>query len=114
MGRARRQAQGPRPRATATPCGPPTPARTASGTCSLAYDLGKDQLYEHIKKTKNRNTFLEFCRYLRSLHSTDVRIAIVCANYSPHLITKRCRRVANWTEANNVEVAYTPRPTASG
>lgn len=37
-----------------------------------------------------------------------MRIAIVCANYSPHLITKRCRRVASWTEANNVEIACTP------
>lgn len=28
--------------------------------------------------------------------------------YSPHLTTKRCRRVADWAEANNVEIAYTP------
>jgi transposase len=37
-----------------------------------------------------------------------VRIAIVCDNYSPHLTTKRCRRVADWPEANNAEIAYTP------
>ncbi|MFJ4673849.1 IS630 family transposase [Kitasatospora purpeofusca] len=73
-----------------------------------AYDLAKDQLYGHIKKTKSHSKFLEFCRYLRSLHPADVRIAIVCDNYSPHLTTKRCRRVANWAEANNVEIAYTP------
>ncbi|GAA2439628.1 hypothetical protein GCM10010405_23710 [Streptomyces macrosporus] len=48
-----------------------------------AYDLAKDQLYGHIKKTKNRSKLLEFCRYLRSLHPTDVRIAIVCDNYPP-------------------------------
>ncbi|MFE2943022.1 IS630 family transposase [Streptomyces sp. NPDC059255] len=70
-----------------------------------AYDLAKDQLYGHIKKTKNRSKFLEFCRYLRSL---EIRIAIVCDNYSPHLTTKRCRRVATWAAANNVEIAYTP------
>ncbi len=29
-------------------------------------------------------------------------------NYSPHLTTKRCRRVAEWAEVNNVEFAYTP------
>jgi transposase len=29
-------------------------------------------------------------------------------NFSPHLTTKRCRRVADWAEANNVEIAYTP------
>lgn len=73
-----------------------------------AYDLGKDQFYGHIKKTKNRSKFLEFCRYLRSLHPIGKRIAIVCDNYSPHLTTKRCRRVADWAEANNVEIAYTP------
>jgi AcrR family transcriptional regulator len=27
---------------------------------------------------------------------------------SPHLTTKKCRRVAEWAEANNVELAYTP------
>ncbi|WP_326647301.1 IS630 family transposase [Streptomyces sp. NBC_01750] len=72
------------------------------------YDLGKDKLYGHVKKTKNRSKFLEFCRYLRSLHPADVRIAIVCHNFFPHLTTKRCRRVADWAEANNVEIAYTP------
>ncbi|WP_344137515.1 transposase [Luedemannella flava] len=61
-----------------------------------------------MKKTKNRSKFLEFCRYLRSLHPADVRIAIGCDNYSPHLTTKRCRRVADWAEVNNVEIAYTP------
>ncbi|MFF2013891.1 IS630 family transposase [Streptomyces sp. NPDC058195] len=73
-----------------------------------AYDLAKDQLYGHIKKTKNRSKFLEFCRYLRSLHPADVRIAIVCDKYSPHLTTKRCQWVATWAAANNVEIVYTP------
>ncbi|UQI45812.1 transposase [Streptomyces sp. HU2014] len=73
-----------------------------------AYDLTKDQLYGHIKKTKNRSKFLEFCRYLRSLHPADVRIAIICDNYSPHLTTKRCQRVRTWAAANNAEIAYTP------
>ncbi|WP_190094248.1 IS630 family transposase [Streptomyces melanogenes] len=73
-----------------------------------AYDLRKNQLYGHIKKTKNRTRFLEFCRYLRSLHPIGQRIAIICDNYSPHLTTKRCRRVADWAESNNVEIAYTP------
>ncbi|MEV5573906.1 hypothetical protein AB0L06_28030 [Spirillospora sp. NPDC052269] len=27
---------------------------------------------------------------------------------SPHLAAKRCRRVADWAEANNVEIAYVP------
>ncbi|MFE2276041.1 IS630 family transposase [Streptomyces sp. NPDC059454] len=73
-----------------------------------AYDLAKDKLYGHIKKTKNRLKFLEFCRYLRTLHPQTVRLAIVCDNYSPHLTTKRCRRVADWAEVNNVEIACIP------
>lgn len=85
-------------------------SRTRPGRRRLfaAYDLTKDQLYGHIKKTKNRSTFLEFCRCLRSLHPTDVRIAIVCDNCSPHLTTKRCQRVGTWAAANNVKIAYTP------
>jgi hypothetical protein len=52
--------------------------------------------------------FLEFCRYLRSLHPSKVHIAIVCDNFSPHLTTKKCQRVGTWATANNVEIAYTP------
>ncbi len=78
-----------------------------------AYDLGADKLYGHVKTTKNRTKFLEFCRYLRTLYPAAVRIAIVCDNFSPpHLTTKKCRRVIEWAEANNVEIAYTP-PTNS-
>lgn len=70
-----------------------------------AYDLGKDKLYGHIKPTKNRTRFLEFCRYLRSLHPLDVRVAIVCDNYSPHLSTRKDTRVGDWAAENNVEIA---------
>ncbi|WP_342222251.1 IS630 family transposase [Nocardia gipuzkoensis] len=73
-----------------------------------AYDLGKDKLYGHVKATKNRTKFLEFCRYLRTLYPAEVRMAIVCDNFSPHLTTKKCQRVAQWAEENNVEIAYTP------
>ncbi|EXU63666.1 transposase [Streptomyces sp. PRh5] len=93
----------PRPRRRAT-CTRPHGVRHLFA----AYDLGKDRLYGHIKKTKNRSKFLEFCRYLRSLHPADVRIAIVCDNYSPHLTTKRCQRVGAWAAANNAEIVYTP------
>ena len=73
-----------------------------------AYDLGADKIYGHIKVTKNRTTFLEFCRYLRSLYPPEVRIAIVMDNFSPHLSTKKDDRVGVWAEANNVELAYVP------
>jgi hypothetical protein len=47
-----------------------------------------------------------------SFHPAEKRIAIVCNNYSPHLTTKRCHRVAGWAEANKVEIAYTPTNTS--
>jgi hypothetical protein len=41
-----------------------------------AYDLGEDKLLGHVKPRKTRTRFLEFCRYLRSLHPAEIRIAI--------------------------------------
>jgi transposase len=72
------------------------------------YDLSTDRLYGHIVTHKGRTQFLAFARYLRSLHPTEVRIAIVLDNFSPHLSTKTDRRVGEWAAANNVELAYTP------
>jgi transposase len=73
-----------------------------------AYELGEDKLFGHVKPRKTRTRFLEFCRYLRSLYPPEVRLAIVCDNFSPHLSTRRDARVGTWATANNVEFAYTP------
>jgi transposase len=73
-----------------------------------AYDLGRDRLYGHTKSHKGRVEFLAFCRYLRSLHPPEVRIAIVLDNFSPHLSTEKDQRVGDWAAANNVELAYVP------
>jgi transposase len=73
-----------------------------------AYDLNQDKIYGHIKTKKDRTTFLEFCRYLRTLYPPEIRIAIVMDNFSPHLSTRRDTRVGDWAEANNVELAYVP------
>jgi transposase len=73
-----------------------------------AYDLRADKIYGHIKMKKDRTTFLEFCRYLRTLYPPNIRIAIVMDNFSPHLSTKKDDRVGVWAEANNVELAYVP------
>jgi transposase len=72
------------------------------------YDLSTDRLYGHVVNKKGRNAFLAFCRYIRSLHPPEIRIAIVLDNFSPHLSTKTDTRVGDWAEANNVELAYTP------
>jgi transposase len=73
-----------------------------------AYELGEDKLYGHIKPRKTRGRFLEFCRYLRTLYPPEVRIAIICDNYSPHLTTAKDGRVGAWASSNNTEIAYTP------
>jgi transposase len=73
-----------------------------------ALDLGRDKLYGHITARKGRTQFLAFCRYLRSLYPDELRIAIVCDNFSPHLSTPVDDRVGRWAAANNVEIAYTP------
>jgi hypothetical protein len=72
------------------------------------YDLSTDRLYGHVKTRKGRVEFLAFCRYLRSLHPAQVRIAIVLDNFSPHLSTKTDPSVGAWAEAHNVELAYVP------
>lgn len=72
------------------------------------YDLSTDRLYGHVVKRKGRTEFLAFCRYLRSLHPREVRIAIVLDNFSPHQSTQTDSRVGDWAETNNVEFAYVP------
>jgi transposase len=73
-----------------------------------ANELGEDRLSGHVKPRKTRGRFLEFCRYLRTLYPQQVRIAIICDNFSPHLTTARDGRVGAWASANNVEIACTP------
>jgi transposase len=73
-----------------------------------ALDLARNKLYGHVTRRKRRTQFLAFCRYLRSLYPDQVRIAIVCDNFSPHLSTRTDDRVGRWAAANNVEVSYTP------
>jgi transposase len=88
------------------------PRRRMRATCTrtagvrhllAACELGEDKLFGHIKPGKTRARFLEFCRYLRSLYPLSTRIAIICDNFSPHLSTRKDRRVGTWATANNVE-----------
>ncbi len=73
-----------------------------------AYELGEDKMFGHVKPRKNRARCLEFCRYPRTLYPPQVRIAIICDNYSPHLTTAKDSRAGDWAAANNVEIACTP------
>ena len=78
-----------------------------------AYDLNQDKIYGHIKTKKDRTTFLEFCRYLRSLYPPDVRIAIVMDNFSPHLSTKKDTGSATGPKPTTSN-SPTCRPTPAG
>jgi transposase len=69
-----------------------------------AYDVGQDRLYGHIKKRKGRVEFLQFCRYIRSLHPPAIRLHFVLDNFSPH----KGEQVRQWAAEHNVELAYTP------
>jgi hypothetical protein len=69
------------------------PERGASSPRRLR--LSRDRLYGHVTKKKGRTEFLAFCRYLRSLHPPEVRIAIVLDNFVPHLSTKKDPRVGD-------------------
>ena len=102
-GKGKEPGRAPRPRLRATY------TRTAGVRHLLAaYELGADKLYGHIKPRKTRTRFLEFCRYLRSLYPPATKIAIICDNFSPHLTTRKDKRVGQWAAASNVEIAYTP------
>jgi transposase len=97
------------------PARPPRRGRRATYTrphgirhLLACYDLSTDRLYGHVKVCKGRTEFLAFCRYIRSLHPPEVRIAVVLDNFSPHLTTKTDRRVGDWAAANNAELAYVP------
>ncbi len=37
-----------------------------------------------------------------------MRIAIICDNFSPHLTTRKDKRVGQWAAANDAEIAYAP------
>ena len=76
-----------------------------------AYELGQDKLFGHIKPRKTPARFLEFCRYLRSLQPPDVRLAIICDNYSPHLTTATDGRLGA-PEPGRGRRCYRPRRKA--
>ena len=43
-----------------------------------------------------------------SLYPPQTRIAIICDNFSPHLTTRKDKRVGQWAAASNAEIACTP------
>ena len=46
---------------------------------------------------------------MRSLHPPQIRIAIVCDNFSPHLSARKDKRVGQRAVASNAGIACTPR-----
>jgi hypothetical protein len=93
------------------------PRRRMRATCTrtegvrhllAACGLREDRLPGHVRPRKTRTRFPGFCRYLRTLYPPEIRIAIICGSFSPHLTTARDSRVGDWAAASNVEIAYTP------
>jgi hypothetical protein len=84
--------------------------RTIAPFDALAAISGKNKDPDREPRPRRRATYKrnDGVRYLRSLYPPDVRIAIVCDNYSPHLSTRVDQRVGDWAAATSVEVAYTP------
>jgi len=57
-----------------------------------AYDLSNNRLLWAHQWRKGGTEFLAFLRYVRSLHPSGVRIAVVLDNFSPHLSMKTARK----------------------
>ena len=74
----------PRPRTRATY----TPAPRGYGTCSLLTNWARTS-WPGTSSRKTRTRLPGFCRYLRSLYPPEVRIAIICDNFSPPRTTTR-------------------------
>jgi hypothetical protein len=74
-----------------------------------AYDLNQDKIYGHIKMKKDRTTFLEFCRYLRTLYPPERPHRHRDGQLQPAPLDQEVdTRVGDWAKANNVELAYVP------
>jgi hypothetical protein len=107
MGAHRRQEQGDRPRA-APPPPRHLPARRGSAAPVRRLRTGRGQTVRAHQAAQEPGEVPGVLRYLRSLCPPDVRIAIICDNFSPHLTTRKDKRVGAWAAANNAEIAYTP------
>jgi hypothetical protein len=67
-----------------------------------ALDLTNDKLYGWTIPGKKWWRFLSFLKYLRRKYSG--KIYIILDNHSTH----EKKEIGNWSEANNIEFAYTP------
>ena len=71
--------------------------------------VNQDKMYGHIKMTKDRTKFLEFCRYLRTLLPARGQNRHRHGQLQPSPLDQgRHQSVGDWAQANNVELAYVP------
>ena len=97
-----------RPLRVAVGGGRPTPARRASGICSPHSTWpGTGSMATSPGASAAPSSWPSAATCVPSIPA-DMRIAIVCDNFSPHLSTRTDDRVGRWAAANNVEIAYTP------
>ena len=88
-------------------CAPPTPAPPGSGTCSPPTSWARTSCSGTSSRARPGPGSWSSAATCAPC-TRRVRIAIICDNFSPHLSTRRDRRVGTWAKANNVEIAYTP------
>lgn len=69
-----------------------------------ALDVAEDLLTGEVTQRKARVEFLAFATKIRAGYPTELRLAFVLDNFSPH----KGDEVRAWATANNVELAYTP------
>jgi transposase len=107
VGRARRTAQGSRPRAEAPTAGDLHPrARGQAPVRRLG--TGQGQALRPHQANEEPHEVPGVLPLPAQPLPPKIRIAIVLDNFSPHLTTKKDTRVGDWAAANNVEFAYTP------
>ncbi|GIH16052.1 hypothetical protein [Rugosimonospora africana] len=63
--------------------------------------MGKDKLYGHVKETRNRSKFLEFCRYLSV---DEVRIGVARPDLSGRVIERGLLRALGWSPGHRVDI----------
>jgi hypothetical protein len=88
-------------------CAPPTPAPRACATCSPLTTWAKTSCMGTSSRVRPGPGSWNSAATCALYSPPDVRIAIICDNFSPHLTTRKDKRVGQWAAANNVEIAYT-------
>jgi len=93
-------------RRRAAGCARPIPASRGSGTYSPPTSWARTSCSGTSSRARPGPGSWSSAATCAPLYPLSTRIAIICDNFSPHLSTRKDRRVGTWATAN-VEIAYT-------